>query len=110
MQISSNPYITKDIERKFNGLLKATGVEIPEQGRYQSPYPFGSLLIALSFVQGVSADLDDMQMGDLKEVAEFVVKAAIYYETEGKVKIYGDEDKLGYFLRSKRFEYAGASE
>jgi len=110
MKISANPYITKDIERKFNGLIEAAGVNIPSQGKYQSPYPFGSLLIALGKVQGSGMKLEASQEKDLKEVSAFVIEAAVHYETTGKVRIYGDEDKLGYFLRSGRFEYTGKSD
>jgi len=77
----------------------------PKPGATGGDSPFGGLDQVVAIAE--TLNLNDVQNIALKEVKEELAKVKAHFEDTGNALIFGDEDKLGYFLRGEGFEYGG---
>ncbi len=109
----SSIYLSRDIEDKVNRLLEEygdQGFDFPDFATFRSSSPLGSIIYLIFSFRDLEDQLGSLQeqsLKDLREIERFVAKSLHGYEVDGEINIYGDKEKLGYFLRSNRFSYGG---
>ena len=102
---SDNIFFTEDEERALNSLIKDFKIEIPEDGVTRNKDPFTD---EIEIVQQVRLnDLETKQVQNVTKIENRIADQRRNFAKTGKYLIFGDEKKLGHFLRTGFFEFGG---